>query len=243
MIQDLNTIFSEFGIDYYVVGAIARDIHLSADSTAAAKRKTDDVDLAISINDAGQYEALKQKLFATGNFEPHPTEAIKVFYKGGIELDLLPFGEIEGPDRAITFTEPSLFIINMPGFREIYPFVEELQIGGQKIKVCTLEGIVLLKLISNNDRPQRTHDITDIEHIIQVYFDLYATRIYEDHFDTMDLYDTGRMNYLQLVCARVIGRKLNQLLETSAELRVRIQQILSRRPTALWEAMYDGMND
>lgn len=243
MLKDMQGIFTDFGIDYYLVGAVARDIHLSADAGAETIRKTNDVDLAITINDHDQYNQLKKALVATGHFTPHPTEAIKLFYKDGIEVDLMPFGEIEGPNRNVNLTDPT-FVLNMPGFREIYPFVDDIIVDENfTVKVCTMEGIILLKLISNDDRPERTKDISDIEHIVQVYFDLYSGDIYEEHFDTMDLYDTVQNDYLQLVCCRVMGRKIKELLNDSDQLRERVEQILAKRPTSLWQAMHDGMHD
>lgn len=239
----MENVFNGFGIDYYIVGAVARDIHLSADTGSAAIRKTEDVDLAILINDEGQFNEVKAALIKTGNFTSHPTETIKLFYHNAIEVDMLPFGEIEEPNRNVRLTDPS-FVLNMPGFKEIYPFVDDIQVTDElTVKVCTMEGIILLKLISNDDKPQRTKDILDIEHIIKVYFELYSGDIYKEHFDTMELYDTKEVEYLQLVCSRVIGRKIKLLLNHSEHLRIRIEQILAKRPTAWWQAMLDGMKD
>lgn len=244
MLKDLEKVLSAFHIDCYLVGAVARDIWLSADEASASKRKTDDVDIAVMISDAGQYTQVKQALFDTGKFTPHETEAIKIFYEQAIEIDLLPFGGIEGEDRVITFTEPSLFVIHMPGFAEIYPYALKIGLGDQlDLKVCTPEGIILLKLISNDDRPQRTHDIEDIEHMLKVYFELFSDVVYNDHFDTMSLYDTYDREYIPLVCARVVGRKMKQILADAPALSQRIITILKKRPTTLWVAMLDGMKD
>ncbi|MDN3548827.1 nucleotidyl transferase AbiEii/AbiGii toxin family protein [Mucilaginibacter aquaedulcis] len=206
-------------------------------------RKTKDVDLAILINSEGQFNQLKAALISTGNFTAHSHETIKLLYHNSIEVYLLPFGDIEEPNRHVKLTNPS-FVLNMPGFLEIYPFVDDIKITDRmSIKVYTMEGIILLKLISKNDRPQRTKDITDIEHIIRVYFDLYSGDIYEEHFDIMNMYETNQSDYLQLVCSRVIGRKISNLLSESGELRERIKQIIKNRPTTWWQAMLDGLND
>jgi len=106
-----------------------------------------------------------------------------------------------------------------------------------------MEGIIMLKLLANDDRPQRTKDISDIEHIIQSYFDLYDGDIYEHHFDVMEMYDTDGHAYIQLVCARVIGHKMHLMLKNSPKLPERISRILTKRPIPRWSAMLDGLNE
>lgn len=123
----MENVFRDFGIDYYLVGAVARDIRLSADIEAEALRKTEDIDIAITINDAGQYNELKSALISTGDFTSDPTEAIKLYYKDEIEVDLLPFGAIESFNRKVNLIDPT-FILNMPGFKEIYPFVNDITV-------------------------------------------------------------------------------------------------------------------
>lgn len=92
------------------------------------------------------------------------------------------------------------------------------------LNVCSLEGIILLKLISNDDKPGRSKDIADIEHIIQVYFELNDTDIYMDYGDVMDLYETQERNYMALISARVLGRKMRDVLYNSP-LKERIVRI------------------
>ena len=240
----MEAILSEFDVDFYVVGAVARDYHLSAKEGTAALRKTNDVDLAIMLNDASQFNQIKDKLIASGNFTADDSEHIKLYYKKGLEVDLIPFGKIESANGFVYLQPPNMFTLNMPGFKEIYPFVEEIVFEGDlSVKVCTVEGIVILKLIAYRDRPSRTKDITDIEHIIKVYFDLCDENIYEEHMDVMDLYPVGNIRYLPLVSARVIGRKMQVILQESNELRNLIKSILEKRYEDWAEALIAGMED
>lgn len=57
-------------------------------------------------------------------------------------------------------------------FKEAFTVAE-----GISLSVCSLEGLVILKLIANNINPDRTKDIIDIEHILEVYFELNANEI------------------------------------------------------------------
>src|SRR4051794_30182643 len=95
MLAAIKQVFASFGIDFYLVGAIARDINLSVNEELTSTRRTNDVDLAITINEQGQYNRIKTALVSTGLFKPHESETIKLFYKESVEVDLLPFGDIE----------------------------------------------------------------------------------------------------------------------------------------------------
>lgn len=244
LLKDMEKTFREFGVDYFLVGALARDIRLSAQENFAAKRKTNDVDIAVMLNDEEQFYAIKDALVATGLFEECENKPIKIIYKGGIEVDLLPFGEIENEDRELQLSRHALLVMDMSGFKEVYPFVDTLTIAENlSLDVCTLEGLVILKLIANDDDSSRTKDITDIEHFIEVYFDLNSDEIYNGYLDIMEMYNTGSNIYLPLVSARVIGRKMKEMLNGADETEETIRTILAGRPVATWQAMLDGMND
>jgi predicted nucleotidyltransferase len=191
MLKTMENIFWEFEVDFFLVGALARDIQLSSDQNFAAKRRTNDVDIAILINSEEKFYAIKDALINTGNFEQAVKE-IKLIYKGALELDLLPFGEIENEERELQLSKHTLMVMDMRGFKEVHPFVETLKIAeGLYLDVCTLEGLVMLKLIANDDNPGRTKDISDIEHVLEIYFDINNNEIYTEYMDVMDLYDTS----------------------------------------------------
>lgn len=244
MLKLMGTVFREYNVDYYLVGALARDIRLSAHENFAAKRRTKDVDIAVMLDDEDQFYAIKEALVATGLFEESENKPIKLIYKGGIEVDLLPFGEIENEDRELQLTRHALLVMDMSGFKEVHPFVDTLTITEDlSLDVCTLEGLVILKLIANHDDSSRTKDITDIEHFIEVYFELNSDEIYNGYLDVMEMYNTGSRIYLPLVSARVIGRKIRIILLAHYETAEHIKSILNKRQVATWQAMLDGMND
>lgn len=244
MLKAMEKVFREFGVDYYLVGALARDIRLSAHKNFAAMRKTKDIDIAVMLDDEEQFYTIKETLLATGEFEESEYEAIKLIYKKEIEVDLLPFGEIENEDRELQLSRHTLLAMDMSGFKEVYPFVETLTIAeGLSLNVCSLEGLIMLKLIANSDNPSRTKDITDIEHFLKMYFELNSDEIYTEYLTVMDLYDTGINEYLSLVSARIVGRKIKTILTGHTKATEQIKTILANRPVAAWQAMLDGLND
>lgn len=67
--------------------------------------------------------------------------------------------------------------------------------------------------------------------------------IYSEYFDVMTLYDDQVINYLELVSARVIGRKMRDLLSNSPDVKNRVEMILNKRPVDTWQAMLSGILD
>lgn len=244
MLSELQAVLRRLEIDYYLVGAIARDIGLSVNPAFAPQRATNDVDIAILLSNEDQFYQVKQELVATGKFTAHETEPIKLFYRNAVELDLLPFGGIENEERETKLEQPRLFVIDVPGFLEVFPDAEQYMVDGEIVlKVCPLEGIVLLKLIANDSNPGRTKDIIDINHIISVYFELKDTEIYEDYMDVMDMYDMNDQEYLKRVSARVIGRRIGNMIANSGALQTRISHILDRKAGGYWQEMAAGIID
>ncbi|RAI99438.1 putative nucleotidyltransferase [Chitinophaga skermanii] len=243
LLGDLETILEKRNIPYYIVGAVARDINF-AQATKKPMRKTNDVDIAVMLGSEEEFQSLKQELIASTLFNAHPTELIKFIYKESIEVDILPFGGIENNDETI-ITQPRVFALNVPGFKEILPNVNEYTTSkGKKLNVCPLEGIILLKIIANNDRPGRIKDITDIEDIITSYLDLKGYDIYQKDSDVLDFYDTSENEYLQLVNARIIGRQISRILNNNSHLRKRILTILdNKRSVKYWPEIAAGIRD
>jgi predicted nucleotidyltransferase len=244
MLEKVQKVFLPFGIDFYIVGAIARDIHLSRGPLKDPLRKTKDVDIAIMIADEAMFYEVKDALINTGEFKAHPAEAIKLFYQDRIELDLLPFGGIENNQRETIIKEPKIFVMDMPGFMEILPSAEIIKIAGNiELKICSLEGLVLLKLFAYDDNPVRTKDITDIAHIIRAYFDLNENDIFEAHPGLFAAYDVNSQVYLESIAARVIGIKINSILHASKSLRQRAIDILLKKGDEKWTAIAEGLVD
>ena len=131
----------------------------------------------------------------------------------------------------------------MPGFSTLFPNVEVKKVGNIELNVCPIEGLIILKLIANDDNSSRTKDLVDIQHILDVYFDINQLEIWENYLDVMDLYDTTTTIFLQLVSARIVGRKMKMLLVDAVHISKRVSTILAKRVDPIWLAMYDGMYD
>ncbi|MBA2744993.1 MAG: hypothetical protein H0U44_02100, partial [Flavisolibacter sp.] len=110
----------KFGIDFYLVGAVARDVWMSGINKIEPRRTTGDIDFAVLINDKGTYEALKEYLINTEGFHPFKGNSFVLIWKDKTEVDLLPFGAIEDEDGTVTTSGLGLTNISLQGFTEVY---------------------------------------------------------------------------------------------------------------------------
>jgi predicted nucleotidyltransferase len=244
MLATISEVLRSLDIDFFLVGALARDIRLSVDPALAPKRATKDVDIALWVASEEEFAKVKAVLLATGEFTAHEREAIKLFYRHAIEVDLLPFGDIEDDFREVRIERPQPFVLDVPGFREVFPEAEVLIVAGVEVRVCSLEGLVLLKVIANHHNPSRTKDVEDIAHILRVYFDVETEKIFTSFTDVPDRYDTADPDYLPKVSAHVIGRIIGRLLKDSLALLQQVQEILDAKAVRpFWREIAAGLLD
>ena len=227
LLTDLEEGFAKFGLDYYLVGATARDVWISGIYFKRPGRATKDVDFAVLINDKGVYEQLKAYFINEKGFQPSAENAFVLIYKERMQVDLLPFGAIEDEDRKVTVEGTGYTTVHVPGFAEIYSAgLPEMDLEGKhQFKFCTLPGIVILKLLAWNDRPEkRRDDILDISDILHHYFSMQGNEIWENHFDLF----TGDNTDLLHVAARVMGREMRKIVIKDDALFQLIDGILER---------------
>ncbi|MDP1762852.1 MAG: hypothetical protein Q8L07_03125 [Sediminibacterium sp.] len=226
MLESLERGFQQFGIDYYLVGAVSRDVWLSGIHNIAPKRTTGDVDFAIFINEKGVYEKLKAYLIREEGFRDYHESAFVLIWKDGTEVDLLPFGAIEDENRKVTVQGTGYTSVHVDGFKEVYEQeLPQVALGSHHFKFCTLPGIILLKLIAWDDRPEkRRDDILDISHILSHFFDIYQEIIWEKHNDLFDDEDKS----LSMIAVRVMGREIKKIAVRNEILFQRVLNILEQ---------------
>lgn len=232
VIEILNAVIpslKNLEVEYFVVGAFARDVELLAKGyDDPPSRKTKDLDLAVMLSDEKEFNDLKIALSKLDGFEIHTTEPIKLIYKNSYELDLLPFGEIVNEKGLVELKAKKTFTLDMPGFAEVYPSTNSITTDqGFELKVCSLPGVVLLKLIAWEDRNHRTKDIQDIEYIIRNLYLLEIEEIASTNGDLLDLLE-NEINYTESVTARYIGRVIGTMLKDSTALLNRVEHLLMR---------------
>lgn len=225
--QSIYKAMQALNIDFYLIGAVARDTWFAQKGSRALG--TRDVDFAVLISNEDSYDELKQFLIQREGFTESSSNEYVLFDKSGQQIDLLPFGaiEIEG-NRFIDNT--GVIHTNISGFKEVYEAAtDEVSFEGEyNFKVSSLAGIVLLKLIAYDDRPEmRSKDIQDIGTILNNYFTLENDMILDKHIDLI----ADAQNW-ELVSARVIGREMRSILDRNSLLKERVLAIINHNTTS-----------
>lgn len=223
----LEEAFQKNDIDFYLIGAQARDQWYAKANLVA--RQTNDVDFAVYVGDAVDYQKLREYLKDYFYYTETKQNQFVLMAPSGLQVDILPFGDLE-IDDAVHFKGEGLTSIKVNGFKEIYENgTEEFTTDtGHTFKVASLPSIVLLKLIAFDDRPEkRLKDAIDIDVIIKHYFDLQEDNIYENHNDLF-LNETmvNAATELSEISAIVIGREIKKIINGNQALLDRIKNIL-----------------
>lgn len=217
----LDSVCHELGIEYYLIGAQARNFHL-LESGIEPSRGTKDIDFAVMLPEMKSYDNMKNLLVSKDFREVNEPYRL-IHDPSNTVIDLLPFGEIE-EEGTVKFTdrEAELSVI---GMKEVNEFAIAVDIEGFTIKVSPLEGIVILKLISYSEKPERRKDLDDIREILTHYFDMNDSRLYNEHSDVLD--ELPDENFIILAGARLMGRDMKKILSESVKLSKQIQHIIS----------------
>lgn len=212
----------ELEIEFFIVGAIARNIwYVSKDENS---RGTKDIDFGVYISDIKQFNDLRTALKEKYSYIESTVNAFCLITQDQKQIDLLPFGEIEKNGQVI-IEGKGLTKVNLDGFKEVFKVgAKEVQIGNESYLSCSIPGVMILKLIAYDDRPdKRIKDIVDINSICQNYPSLESDFIWGNHFD---LYN-GELEHEE-VGVIALGREMRTLVKGNNDLENRLIKIMDR---------------
>jgi predicted nucleotidyltransferase len=196
-------------IPFFIVGGAARDFILENGYGVRAGRVTLDVDIGIRVASWDEYSKIIETLLSDEQFtETEIEHRYESPSSQSIKVDLLPFGGIETEARTIRWRRDNNEM-SMAGFDEAYKsaiLVVIKQSPQVQIKMTSLAGLALLKIISWNDNPdERDRDAKDFREIMYNYLESYpAGSLYSVHPDI-----TGE-DY-ELTGAQALGRDIKAI--------------------------------
>ena len=161
---------------YNLIGAQARHSHL-AEKGIKPLRGTMDIDFAMMLADMNIYEKLLDSLLNKGFRKL--TEPYRIIHEAtNTVVDLLPFGKVE-ETGTVKFTDRKTEL-SVVGLKEVLNRPAAMSLDKETtVQVTPLEGLIILKLVSFDEKPERTKDLDDIYDILVNYFEINGERFYE----------------------------------------------------------------
>lgn len=231
------------GSGAFLIGAAARDLIFEYVYDAKIQRATEDLDFGVAVATWDDYQRLKTLLLDKKKFREDPKQEQRIWWTGTspqMRIDLVPFGGLETPEARIAFPPSGDFTMSTLGFREVSEDLWSVDISDDlRIEVASLAGIVVLKFVAYNDRPEQRHrDIQDIFFIAENYLDAgNEDRLYDSEAGDADLLDNENFDY-KTAGARLLGRDIASLV--NADTRSIILTTLGYDPES---GSLDKLND
>jgi predicted nucleotidyltransferase len=162
-------------LQYFVVGATARDILMYHLHGFPLKRASPDIDFAMAIESWPAFEALKAALLQEPAFRADAKILHRIHYSPtvgeGFPVDLVPFGGVEISPTQVAWPPDMATVMNVAGYAEALDSAVMVRIADHcQIPVASIAGLVMTKLIAWLDRGQSNpKDAVDFRYLLQNY--------------------------------------------------------------------------
>ncbi len=199
-------------LDFFIVGALARDIILAYLNDIFTPRATLDIDIAVSVKNWDQFQELKNTLVATGKFVPTNLSQ-RLMYKHDMPVDIIPFGAIAADNHTLRWPPNYEIEMSTAGFNECYENSVFVKINANPevmVRVVSLAGLAAMKIISWDESPERRgKDSADLFLVMRNYIDAGNNeRFFETDSDILKKenndYDRASSGFLGREIARMI---------------------------------------
>ena len=224
LLKDLSSFFGRINVDFYVIGATARDIILSNLHDLVPERKTDDLDIAIAISDWNQFRSIEENLPKIEGFEKSKELKQRFIYNGIYVVDIVPFGDVAEDDGNIYWPPDETIAMSVWGFPEMADSTINVEIDGEvSIKIASLPGLFILKLVAWRDRHLvGSKDAYDMALLMKNYLDINIERAVEEHYD---LYETDEFDQV-IAGAQLMARDVKLLMRNNEKTLEYLREIL-----------------
>ena len=228
VLRIIDPIARAAGSEYFIAGATARDLILVNVFGHPPGRATRDIDFGIAVRSWDQFKLLKERLVETGSFTSNAKVQHRLTYsdpvrKISIPVDLIPFGGVTSPEGNIAWPPDRDIVMNVAGFEEALTASLFLEIAPDlTIRVASLPGLTLLKLIAWLDRGRETNkDAADLHRLFISYADAGNTdRIYDTELDLLEAAGFD----LRFAGAELLGRDVRHIC--SPRILAQLQSLL-----------------
>jgi predicted nucleotidyltransferase len=206
----------ELGLPYFVAGAMARDIVLTNVFGIDTGRATHDVDFAVAVEDWDQFQLVKERLIASGQFNPagkavHRLNYIAKVGDTGYPVDILPFRGVEKELNIIAWPPDMQVIMNVVGYEDALAAAVAVTVESDlTVPIASPSGLALLKLFAWGDRHAETaKDAQDLVTLLREYHMAgNQNRFYDEESAMFEAVDFD----LNLASPRLLGMDVRRMV-------------------------------
>ena len=226
LLKELSEFFDAINVNFYVIGATARDIILSNLHDLTPERKTDDLDIAIAISDWNQFQSVEKNLSEKEGFTKSKEQKQRFIYKGIYVIDIVPFGDVTKDDGNIYWPPDETIAMSVGGFPEMANATIMVEIDGEfTIAIASLPGLFVLKLVAWKDRHlSGSKDAYDMALLLKNYLYINTERAVEEHYD---LYETDEFDQI-IAGAQLMARDAKLLIRDNKKTLEYLRAILTK---------------
>ncbi len=220
----LSEFFQNDVLDFYVVGATARDIIMALHGEKSG-RATLDLDIAIALSTWNRFDKVETKLLLHQDIQKDRTQIQRFLYKEILKFDIIPFGEIMQNDDKIYWPPDETVAMSVLGFEESKNDTLVVKVDEEfEIEVASLRGIFLLKLFAWRDRNQlHNRDADDIAFIIENYLAINQERAAKEYYDL--IYLSSEFNF-RLAGSKLLGIDVSGIITNGSDIYYKIEELL-----------------
>lgn len=213
VVRALQAVAGLLGVEFFLMGAAARDLMVQHAHGVVARRATEDVDFAVMVPDWKAYEVLRSGLIAGGEFSAHPGRAThRLRHASGLPLDIIPFGGVEQQDRTYAWPPDHSEVFDCFGVKEAFTASVAADLPeGVRVKVAPIPAQTILKITAWRDRKHTDpgRDAGDLFLFLGHYMDLgNFDRATNEH---PDLFEADDFDYVE-AGVRLLARDMAPLL-------------------------------
>lgn len=223
ILLELSAYFKKAGISFFVIGATARDIVMELNDQQSG-RLTNDLDIAITVNDWEQWQKVEAEIVSLKNFTKDVNQNQRFIYQGIFQLDIVPFGNIMKQDSKIFWPPDEDFAMSVLGFDAAKKASLKVNIDQEiEIQIASLSGIFLLKITAWKDRNHKSNkDADDIGFILENYLLINEERAALNHYDDIYTEDFTTVKG----GATLLGMDISEILKEYPDDLATIKQML-----------------
>lgn len=211
----IEDVFIDRNIDFYLIGAIARNLWVDGARLKSRPKGTLDIDFAMCIEYLGEYSQIIEDLISRGFEKTKHSTTLKFKNKF---VDIVPFGGVQ-KDNAVELPEVPSWSVWVTSYKETLPHSFNIS---NKFHIVPLCGIFIMKLMAYYDRPtERVKDLDDIEFINENYFRIFEDDILENYPELFSETDDE-----EIVGIKVLAKDMNEILESQTELKSKVIKTL-----------------